>query len=112
MIDQMKWHLKLKPAASMFKFRLPWGEGKTDYLDGIISLPVWGRQTTTETRLIVVGDKVKSYCNTTYEEQMFYFNTTTRVQYYIHQNDDIGYDHCYDCAAELLIIENYIKKKK
>src|SRR3990167_8963581 len=57
---QISWHLKMEPAASMLKFRLPWGSGTTQYLSGYgehsrIYLPVWGRQSTTETRLVAVG---------------------------------------------------------
>ena len=64
----------MKPAASMLKFRLPWGDGVSEYLAGKIYLPVWGPQTTTETRLIVTDIKEASYDNRKYEEQMFYFN--------------------------------------
>eukprot|EP00435_Cladocopium_sp_Y103_P026494 s1336_g6.t1 len=52
---QMSWHLQIKPLASSFKFRLPWGPGSTEYLKGRIYLPVWGPETTTESRLFVEG---------------------------------------------------------
>lgn len=110
---QMNWVLDLKPVASMLKFRLPWSDGSTKYLKGDIYLPVWGPQTTTETRLIVHGSdngQLIEYDNRLYEEQMFYFNTTTRVQYYEHSFQIQGLDHCYDCAAELVILGNYFKK--
>eukprot|EP01041_Mallomonas_annulata_P005607 gene5607-11321_t len=45
---QMDWHLHMSPIAALLKFRLPWFEGITTYLDGDIYLPVWGPQTTTE----------------------------------------------------------------
>lgn len=68
----------MDPARSMLKFRLPYGAGTTsteegggggggvsvhppfiitpiaEYLNGDVYLPVWGRQTTTETRLVLV----------------------------------------------------------
>lgn len=98
----------------MLKFRLPWKDGITKYLKGKIYLPVWGRQTTTETRLVI--DKnidFLNYDNKKYEEQMFYFNTVTRVQYYEHNLAGIDeYDHCYDCAAENYILTNYLLKSK
>ena len=52
MESQMEWAIAMDPVASMLKFRLPYGAGKSKYLDGKIFLPVWGPQTTTETRLV------------------------------------------------------------
>merc|ERR1711994_541796 len=54
--SQARWHHKIKPIKSMLKFRLPYHPGKTKYLKGDIHLPVWGPQSTTETRLIVSPD--------------------------------------------------------
>ena len=115
---QISWHLKMEPAASMLKFRLPWGSGTTQYLSGYgehsrIYLPVWGRQSTTETRLVAVGSDLYDYDNTKYEEQLFYYNTITRVQYYEH---DVplervpGLCHCYDCASEVFILKRWAHK--
>lgn len=56
---QSDWHKIMKPVASMFKFRLPWEDGLTTYLDGVVCLPVFGPQTTSETRLIVAGMEEK-----------------------------------------------------
>lgn len=106
---QMEWVQRLKPVASVLKFRLPWGEGKSVYLDGDIYLPVWGPQTTTECRLIVTdNNKVRTYDNREYEEQMFHFNTVSRVEYYQHEVKYPGLDHCYDCASELVILKRYL----
>ena len=113
---QLSWHLIMKPAASMLKFRLPWGKGITRYLSGYseegkIYFPVWGRQSTTETRLVAVGDDVYDYDNTKYAEQLFYFNTITRCNYYKHDIYGVpGLCHCYDCSSEVLILTNYAKK--
>jgi cap2 methyltransferase len=107
---QMKWHLLMKPRYSMFKFRLPWGEGTTEYLDGDIFLQIWAPQTSTETRLIVEKNaNIKKYDHTKYEEQMFYFNTNTRVKYYNREYlfNVIGLDHCYDCSAEIIVVLQY-----
>jgi len=84
----------------------------TDYLDGDIYLPVWGRETTTECRLMVHrGAKVRKYDNTQYEEQMFFFNREARVHFYEHAyvGKVVGLDHCYDCAAEIFILEDYLR---
>jgi cap2 methyltransferase len=78
MKDQMRWHEIVKPVASLLKFRLPWDDEKTEYLDGELFLPVWGPRSTTECRLAVTGMKTKVYDNRKYEEQMAYFNRKTR----------------------------------
>jgi hypothetical protein len=112
---QMDWHLKIKPLLSMFKFRLPWTEGLTDYLEGEIYLPVWGPVSTTETRLVIKRDALMiKYNNKKYEEQLFYFNTILRPA--VFDLHDVGsnncLDHCYDCMTELTILTNYLNHIK
>jgi len=112
---QMRWHLRMKPVRSMLKFRLPWGAGTTQYLDGDLHLPVWGRQTTTECRLVVPQNAaLKEYDHTIYEEQMFYFNTRTRVEYSDHSVSGLvdGLCHCFDCASEVRIVSQYLASCK
>jgi cap2 methyltransferase len=107
MLDQQRWHDMMKPRKSMLKFRLPWTAGTSEYLDGDLYLPVWGPQTTTETRLVPHGHTRKQWDNTHYEGQMFHFNTVTRQQCYAHTQpckDAEGIDHCYDCTAEIDIL--------
>jgi cap2 methyltransferase len=113
MAAQMRWHQILKPFMSILKFRLPWEDGCTEYLAGDIYLPVWGPQSTTESRLIIMpGEtRVVSYDNRRYENQMFYFNTRTRQSLYPHDIrgwDENGLDHCYDCTAEIHILTEYM----
>lgn len=112
---QRRWHEIMKPIASELKFRLPWGAGKTPYPEGVIYYPVWGPITTTEARLVCRGDApLFQYDNKAYEDEMFYFNTTRRVQLHPH---DCGpdmvfgsmYDHCYDCASEIHIIREHLR---
>eukprot|EP00761_Pharyngomonas_kirbyi_P010874 gb/GECH01010897.1/.p1 GENE.gb/GECH01010897.1/~~gb/GECH01010897.1/.p1 ORF type:complete len:467 (+),score=122.26 gb/GECH01010897.1/:1-1401(+) len=55
-IAQARWHALLQPKRSMLKFRLPYLPGQTQYLAGYIYLPVWGPQTTSETRLVPYKD--------------------------------------------------------
>ena len=84
MNNQMKWHDIMSPIASMMKFRLPWKEGITNYLQGDIYFPIWGPQTTTESRLIVTGHERKDWDHRVYWEQMFYFNNVLRCSAYHH----------------------------
>jgi hypothetical protein len=108
---QMSWHLKLKSKRSMLKFRLPWDKGSTTYLNGDIYLPVWGRQTTTECRLITSRENpaaMRVYSNEQYESQCFYFNRIARPSLYSHWVEAEGIDHCYDCRAEVDILYKYL----
>jgi cap2 methyltransferase len=115
MLAQKRWHLLMKPVRSMLKFRLPWVEGMTSYLDGDVYLPVWGPITTTETRLITKENSVAEveYDNKKYEEQLFFFNTVTRPALYKHNvTEGEGIDHCYDCTAEIHILSSYLETFK
>lgn len=109
---QMSWHLQMKPLASSFKFRLPWGPGSTEYLKGRIYLPVWGPETTTESRLFVEGggdDALQNYDNQRYERQMFYFNTHRRIAKYKHEYLEYFRCACFDCSSEAQILEHYVR---
>ena len=109
MEKQMGYHLCMEAKASILKFRLAWKAGITKYLDGTIHFPVWGHSSNTETRLITEGGLgMKEYDNSKYEEQMFYFNTVTRVSRYKHDILKNGIDYCYDCASEIQIIKKYL----
>ena len=110
MTSQRRWHEIIKPRASMLKFRPSWKPGQTKYLEGDIYLPVWGPITTTESRLVI--DKNAGMCeydNTAYEERMFFFNTVSRVARYSHPVIGEGIDHCYDCTAEIAILQKYLE---
>ena len=108
---QQTWIRIMRPVGSMLKFRLPWATGSTLYVKGDIYLPVWGPQTTTETRLIVYEkdlDTSIDYDHRSYEERMFFFNTCSRVDFYQHDVHNVaGIDRCYDCAAEVHILRQY-----
>lgn len=116
MTRQMTWHLQLEPIASMLKFRLPWVDkgqkfSMTEYLKGKVMLPVFGRQTTTETRLIVQGSEFEFYDNLDYEGRCHNFNLNIRRKAY---DDEFGSEfcHCYDCTVERLIVTTYLKEAR
>jgi len=110
MIIQQKWVEIMKPRFSILKFRLPWDQKTFEYLDGNITIQPWGPQSSTETRLIVDNSLEKRIWNCKiYENQMYYFNTITRCQYYPHNIIAPGIDHCYDCSSEIHIIKNYLE---
>jgi len=120
---QQDWVQEIVPSASMLKFRLPFTRGQTDYLDGQIVFQVWGGRTTAESRLVVTREdhydtdakqfRLKPYDHGWYEDVMFHFNTETRTTYFPHDvpwEEGDGLDHCFDCASELAILEEYIRK--
>eukprot|EP00602_Paraphysomonas_sp_CaronLab_P007511 CAMPEP_0185020390 /NCGR_PEP_ID=MMETSP1103-20130426/2993_1 /TAXON_ID=36769 /ORGANISM="Paraphysomonas bandaiensis, Strain Caron Lab Isolate" /LENGTH=413 /DNA_ID=CAMNT_0027551259 /DNA_START=149 /DNA_END=1387 /DNA_ORIENTATION=- len=104
----------MKPAASMLKFRLPWTEGVTRYLDGKLFLPVWGPPTTTECRLVVTTHhEQRDYDHRQHWEQMFYFNTVARPSAYHHEYAGVDWlDCCYDCAVEGKVLKEYICSRR
>jgi len=106
---QKDFYEGVNPKAALLKFRLPWNNKKTKYLNGKIYFQAWQGSTSAETRL-VPNKKYKTYDNTKYEEQLFYFNVKTRKKYYKHDYD--VYCHCYDCFTEITILKKYIKFKK
>lgn len=63
MDDQQRWFALMQPVAAMLKFRLSWKPGKTQYMDGTILLPVFGPITTTESRLLVIGNSLLAIPN-------------------------------------------------
>jgi hypothetical protein len=103
MSAQKQWHEILNPVASLFKFRLPWDlQPVTQYLDGDILLPIFGKHLTHETRLIAKSNAaVVAYNNAKYERQMAFFNRVLRVSTY-----DGG--RCYDCTAYHKVIAEYL----
>lgn len=113
MESQMRWVQILNPTASLLKFRLLYTPGQMRYLDGFMYLQPWVGETSTETRLLVLDNhKFRLYDNTSNEQAMFYHNIHTRTTYYesIEDYDGKISCHCYDCVAELFILNKYAKK--
>jgi hypothetical protein len=111
MSDQLRWHQLMQPFRSNLKFRLPWyDDEKTTFVypDGLVYLPVWGRLTTTEARFVPLTDKLHEWNSVKYNAQMFHFNLQ-RPRYYDHGMKSC---HCYDCAAEIQILRQYLLFKQ
>jgi len=114
---QERWVKLMRPYKSMLKFRLPYVAGSSTYLKGELRLPVWGPQTTTEVRLIVdEAAESYSYDHQKHWQQMFYFNTVTRVMVYpcpvkADRTSRLlaGLCGCYDCTAEMSILKGYLE---
>jgi hypothetical protein len=119
--QQATWHQIMRPVASMLKFRLPYADqvshASTKYLRGRVHFGVWSRPSGSETRLIVDDAEVElsvSYNHVKYEDQLYFFNNVTRVLWYDHgvpcDGRVLGLLHCYDCAAEVSIVEQYLNR--
>jgi hypothetical protein len=106
---QMSWHLELNPAASMMKFRLPYKAGTTTYLKGEVHYQAWAPSTSTECRLIVVGNEMCDYDHTEYERKMYRFNLCTRLQKFDLPIEVPRVHPGYDLAAELYIFSRYFE---
>lgn len=117
---QMRWHEIMQPKLTSLKLRLPWpGNGviaqsnTIEYLSGDIHLPIWGRHNTTESRLVIeqgVHSGTCMYDCLAYEEEMCYFNRVVRPSLHPWQMIRGDYlDGCYDCTAELALIQKYSK---
>ena len=111
---QMKWWNIIKPELSMFKFRLPWEAGKTEYPDGEIYVQAYPGPTSSETRLIVKKDaNTKLYDNELYENACYYHNIETRLGKYKTVLGNLslvrdGVDMCFDCSSFINIMQNYL----
>jgi len=114
MNNQKQWHEIIKPRASLLNFRLPHESGKTPYFKGELMIEPWASQRGIECRLIAKKDsKMTDYDNINFAENMAYFNNVKRVKYYKYDTHDMpieGLDHCYDCRAEIFIIQQYLTK--
>jgi hypothetical protein len=111
---QKNWLLKLRPAAAMMKFRLPYLPGTTEYLRGEIYYQCWAPATSTETRLVIspelcANPEFVTYDHTVYEAIMFRFNLCTRNQKHnLPIVVEQGTPHNYDMFAELYILAGYL----
>lgn len=113
MARQREWVLQMRPRASILKFRLPWSEGATEYLQGDIWIQAWPPLTTTECRLVVREENLdgsKSYDNRAYERAMMFHNTIARCQQYdSEQAPEIGLCGCFDCALTMKTLRDYLE---
>jgi hypothetical protein len=107
---QKRWHLALKPVASLMKFRLPYENGTTEYLKGDLYYQVWAPSTSTEGRIVIRGDEITAYNNTEYESKLYRFNLCTRFQPFETPIKIGEIIHSYDALGELTILSNYLKE--
>jgi len=112
---QRDWLRIMDAPMSMLKFRVPFTvKGDYKYLDGVIYPQPWAPVDSAETRLITDGAKETAYNVSTYEDRMFYLNNIIReFRFYDHDIPTtriLGLCHCFDCAYEIWIWEQYYVK--
>ena len=113
MAMQLRWHNRMRPAATMFKFRLPWSPGTSRYPAGRVFLQPYAVSRSTETRLVTAGDApLVDWDHTAYEERCFHFNTTARLHRYPHGVCGAGLSRSWDCAAEVAILQMYCARHR
>lgn len=106
---QMNWHKIIKPSMGMYKFRLPYADGKIEYMAGTLQMQVFAPTSTTELRLIVPQEmKMVVYDNVQVEEQMYFFNYFTRPKWFGQPYRDFHLDGCWDCTAFITIVRRYM----
>ena len=109
MTMQREWWEVINPDLTMFKFRLPWNKGTTEYPEGEIYIQLYPGATSTETRLIFKKNaKMIKYDNEQYERALYYHNRISRSKEYT-LSSGIVLDKCYDCTGFEFIMNEYIK---
>jgi hypothetical protein len=113
---QRTWWEIIRPAASLFKFRLPYTDGSRssdcEYLDGEILLQPFGPNTSTEGRLYVkAGAGVRLYGSQPYEDFFFWLNNIVRewgdFDHGLSLSRVEGLCRCFDCARLVEIFRGY-----
>ncbi|CAF4711997.1 unnamed protein product, partial [Rotaria sp. Silwood2] len=114
--NQTIWHSTIDPHASLLTFRLPNVSDTILFFEGHLLLDTWTSRRSMECRLIVEKNaQMKTYDNVDFKRAMNNFQNITRTMYYEHDLDTVeteGLDHCYDCRAEIFILQKYLNKTK
>lgn len=127
-MDEQRWvHEHVSPDVSFLRFRLPYCvEGKPvfPFLDGTVYFPVWGRQSSTETKIAVLRDAPEiDYDLRDFEDAMYHHNKVTRYAVFsdnvhqchpdtlgVHSHATARYCGCYDCTREARVLADYARR--
>jgi hypothetical protein len=95
------------PSRYLIRFRVPFHPGSTSFPSGHCQYSLWSGVNAAEVRLI--GDStsksISSYCNTKFEQKLFFFNSIHRFTLYKQTN---LHELCWDCTAERVILADYL----
>lgn len=129
MLSQKRWVQLIHPLLSLLKFRLPYTLGRDSsvpYLQGKLLFGIWPKKDSTETRLLVKRSDINrdpfEYNFGDYEQTLAFHNQYTRrtcfasalpqnLQAFVRGKDTNvpQYCGCYDCAAELTVLDRYAR---
>ena len=128
MLMQQEWVLKMEPAFSLLKFKIPYPDKNQEkmykYLKGHLLIQVWPRNKSSELRLVSFPDKKTKkfekglWSDIEYEKLAFYHNVVVRknFEYKNPLNDKKIYINepelfnSYDDTAEIFILLLYCEK--
>ena len=110
--DLMLWQSNINSYASLLPIHFCFTSFQ--FYDGRILLNLWSPRNSFECRLIVEKDaSIITYETHQFKKAISYFQNHLRLMYYEHDLNEIeteGLDHCYDCQAEIFILEKYVRK--
>ena len=110
--DLMLWQSNINSYASLLPIHFC--STSFQFYDGRILLNLWSPRNSFECRLIVEKDaSIITYETHQFKKAISYFQNHLRLMYYEHDLNEIeteGLDHCYDCQAEIFILEKYVRK--
>ena len=115
MLAQQRWYRLMEPKKAHLKFRLPYSvagqptDGALEYLSGTVIIQPWAKVTSTEGRLVPDG-LTREWSFKWYEDCMFQHNVVTRTSIHPHTVKAPGLDHCFDCASEVSILQQFLLK--
>ena len=121
---QRRWHALVRPASSLLRLALPWTDSSSQYLKGVLLIPPFAAATSAELRLMTdafasatAPAEMRAYEHRKLEEQMFYFNTETRVARYgrarfynYASSKSLHSCCCYDCTKEAVVLTMFLEK--
>ena len=110
--NNYNWSRILDAKYSWLKFRCPYNKTYYDYYEGKIYIQPYGRNFTSESRILLKQNpKKKTFVVQNYIGKFYYFNLIERAR--IHKSylkDHHVLDNCWDCCAFQNIVKKYIDK--
>ena len=123
MNHQQRWYSLIKPRIASLKFRLPYynpgGATNFAYLNGYVLKGVWPLASSTETRLVPVGESIREWDLKWYEQALAYHNQhfregTTFFNLFTNLLEPIDAPELlndFDSTAEAFILRGYLRTR-
>jgi hypothetical protein len=114
---QVEWYRLLRPRKAILKYRPPYSDDinqVTTFLEGEFILQPWTKSRSGEVRVIPTSDKLMNIRLGNFQDLLASHNLLSRVSRHPLGADarDFGVvDECFDCASEVAIWDQYLRKK-